>query len=66
MVTEAISRPTLSLGGVLTGEPGSGGTRREYVPLALEEPQTEIMRRVREAFDHHRVLNAGKGFPWGW
>jgi glycolate oxidase len=62
-VTEEIYRLTLSLGGMLTGEHGIGATRRKYLPLALEEPQIEVMRRIREAFDPHRILNPGKIFP---
>jgi glycolate oxidase len=62
-VTEEMYRLTLSLGGQLTGEHGIGATRRRYLPLALEEPQIEVMRRIRDAFDPHHILNPGKIFP---
>jgi glycolate oxidase len=62
-VTEAIYRLALSLGGTLTGEHGIGAIRRRYLPLALEEAQIEVMRRIRAAFDPNGILNPGKIFP---
>jgi len=62
-VTEEIYRLTLSLGGMLTGEHGIGATRRRYLPLALGEPQIEIMRGIKAVFDPNRILNPGKIFP---
>jgi glycolate oxidase len=61
--TEATYRLALSLGGTLTGEHGIGAIRRQYLPLALEEAQIEVMRRIRAAFDPNGVLNPGKIFP---
>jgi glycolate oxidase len=63
VVTEEVYRLALSLGGTLTAEHGVGATRRQYLRLALEESQIEVMRRIREAFDPHRILNPGKIFP---
>jgi glycolate oxidase len=62
-VTEEIYRLTLWLGGMITGEHGIGATRRKYLPLALDEAQIEVMRRIRAAFDPNRILNPGKIFP---
>jgi len=62
-VTEATYRLALSLGGTLTGEHGIGAIRRQYLPLALEEAQIEVMRRIRSAFDPNGILNPGKIFP---
>ena len=47
---EALYRLALSLGGTITGEHGIGATRRQYLPLALEEAQIDVMRRIRAAF----------------
>lgn len=63
LVSEGIYRTALALGGMITGEHGIGATRRRYLPLALEEAQIEVMWRIREAFDPHRILNPGKIFP---
>jgi glycolate oxidase len=62
-VREEIYHLTLSLGGMITAEHGIGATRREYLPLALDEAQIEVMRRIKEAFDPNRILNPGKIFP---
>jgi glycolate oxidase len=62
-VTEAIYHLALALGGTLTGEHGIGAIRRHYLPLALEEAQIEVMRRIRAAFDPNGILNPGKIFP---
>ncbi len=62
-VTEGIYRLALSLGGAITGEHGVGATRRQYLPLALERAQIEVMRGIRDAFDPNRILNPGKIFP---
>ena len=63
LVTEAIYRLTLSLGGMITGEHGIGATRRQYLPLALDPAQIEIMEKIRAVFDPHRILNPAKIFP---
>jgi glycolate oxidase len=60
---EELYRLTLSLGGTLTGEHGVGATRRQYLPLALDEAQIAVMRRIRQAFDPLGILNPGKIFP---
>ncbi len=62
-VAEEIYRLALSLGGMITGEHGIGATRRRYLPMALDETQIGIMRRIREIFDPNRILNPGKIFP---
>jgi len=54
---------TLSLGGTITGEHGIGATRRKYLPLALDEAQIEVQRRIRAAFDPNQILNPAKIFP---
>ena len=62
-VSEELYRLTLSLGGMITGEHGVGATRRQYLPLALDEAQIALMRRIKAAFDPHHILNPGKIFP---
>ncbi len=62
-VTEEIYQLSLSLGGTITGEHGIGATRRQYLPLALDEAQIEVMRGIRAVFDPHHILNPGKIFP---
>lgn len=58
-VRHKIQHLTLSLGGIITAEHGFGAAPREYLPLGLDEAQIEVMRRIREAFDPHHILNPG-------
>jgi glycolate oxidase len=60
---EEIYHLTLSLGGTITAEHGIGATRREYLPLALDQAQIDLMRRIREVFDPNHILNPAKIFP---
>jgi glycolate oxidase len=62
VVVEQLYRLTLSLGGMLTGEHGIGLTRKEYLPLALDAAQIEVMRGIRQVFDPNNILNPGKIF----
>jgi len=63
VVAEEIYTLTLSLGGMITGEHGIGATRRQYLPLALDGAQINVMRRIKDAFDPNHILNPGKIFP---
>lgn len=63
VVVEQLYRLTLSLGGMLSGEHGIGLTRRQYLPLALDAAQIEVMRGIRQVFDPNNILNPGKIFP---
>jgi glycolate oxidase len=62
-VAKEIYQLALSLGGTITGEHGIGATRRQYLPMALEEAQIALMRQIREVFDANHILNPGKIFP---
>ncbi len=60
---EEIYHLTMSLGGTITAEHGVGAARREYLPLALDQAQIDLMRRIRDVFDPHHILNPAKIFP---
>jgi glycolate oxidase len=62
-VQERIYRLALSLGGTLTGEHGIGATRRQFLPLALDQAQIDLQRAIRDVFDPNHILNPGKIFP---
>ncbi len=50
----------ISFGGTISGEHGIGFTKREYLPMALNEAELALMRRIKRAFDPRGILNPGK------
>jgi len=63
LVDEEIYALALALGGMISGEHGIGATRKEHLAAALCQPQIDVMRKVRAAFDPEGILNPGKIFP---
>jgi len=59
---EAVFRLTLSLGGTLSGEHGTGITKGPYVPWQLGETERALMAGVKNVFDPTGILNPGKGW----
>ena len=57
-----IYKLAVDLGGVVTGEHGIGLTRRQYLPLGLEQTQIDLMRSIKRDFDPDGILNPGKIF----
>ena len=62
-VAKAMYRAALDLEGSITGEHGIGLTRKEFLPLAVDEHQVDIMRGIKRVFDPEHILNPGKIFP---
>jgi glycolate oxidase len=56
-------RFVLSIGGTLSGEHGVGITKSAFLSLEIDENALSIMRRLKELFDPHNILNPGKIFP---
>lgn len=54
---------TLSLGGTITAEHGIGLSKIQYLEMALDKTQIEIMRSIKKIFDPKNILNPGKIFP---
>jgi len=50
------------LGGTISGEHGIGLVKKEFLPLALEQSQIELMKRIKQAFDPKHIMNPGKVF----
>jgi glycolate oxidase len=52
----------MALGGAISGEHGIGRAKKRYF-LELEDPvKVDLMRRIKTAFDPHRILNPGSLF----
>ncbi len=54
---------TVSLGGTLSGEHGIGYVQKNYMDIAFNPVQINLMKRIKETFDPNGILNPGKIFP---
>jgi len=54
---------TVSLGGTLSGEHGIGWVQKNYMDIAFNEVQLNLMKKIKEVFDPNGILNPGKIFP---
>lgn len=50
------------LGGTLSGEHGIGLVQKEYMDIVFKPTSLAIMRKIKEVFDPHGILNPGKIF----
>ncbi len=54
---------TIDLGGTITAEHGIGLSKIDYLNMALEPGQIDIMKKIKRIFDPKNILNPGKIFP---
>lgn len=53
---------TLSLGGTITAEHGIGLSKIQFLEMALDTTQINIMKGIKKIFDPNNILNPGKIF----
>ena len=53
----------VELEGSISGEHGIGFTKAEYLGVELSHETIDLMRRLKNVFDPHGILNPGKIFP---
>lgn len=54
---------TVKLGGTLSGEHGIGYVQKEFMDIAFNQTQLNLMRQIKTIFDPKGILNPGKIFP---
>lgn len=54
---------TVSLKGTLSGEHGIGYVQKNYMDIAFNNAQLQLMKGIKTVFDPHGILNPGKIFP---
>lgn len=52
----------LKLGGTLSGEHGIGLVKKPFVSRELDSVSIELMRKIKQQFDPHNIMNPGKIF----
>lgn len=57
-----VMKKAVSLGGMISGEHGIGIAKKEYLPLALQETEIDLMKKIKGVFDPNNILNPGKIF----
>jgi glycolate oxidase len=60
---EEIFRVVLELGGTLSGEHGIGLAKAAYLSWELDPVNLTVMKKIKDLFDPHHILNPGKIFP---
>lgn len=59
---EEIFHAAIKLGGTITGEHGVGMAKAGYLDLKVGPVGMDLMKRIKEAFDPHGIMNPGKIF----
>lgn len=59
----AIYRLAVNLGGTLSGEHGIGYVVKDFMPLAFNQQEIDLMRKIKSIFDPENIMNPGKIFP---
>ena len=54
---------TVSLKGTLSGEHGIGYVQKNYMDIAFDTTQLNLMKGIKAVFDPNGILNPGKIFP---
>jgi glycolate oxidase len=60
---QLLFRGVVKLEGSISGEHGIGFSKAPFLPIELSAEEIALMKRVKQAFDPHNLLNPGKIFP---
>ena len=53
-------KEVVRMGGTISGEHGIGLVQKEYMDIAFNKIQLDLMRQIKQVFDPNNILNPGK------
>ncbi len=59
---EFIFNEAVKLGGTITGEHGTGLSKKQFLELVAGAPGVEMMKKIKLAIDENNIMNPGKIF----
>ncbi|RYE24583.1 MAG: FAD-binding protein [Sphingobacteriales bacterium] len=55
-------KEVVAMGGTISGEHGIGLVQKEYMDIAFNQAQLQLMKNIKHLFDPNNILNPGKIF----
>jgi len=59
-ITTDVAKLVKKYKGSMSGEHGDGIVRAEFIPMLIGDPNYQILKRIKAAFDSENILNPGK------
>ncbi len=59
---EFIFNEAIKLGGTITGEHGTGLSKKQFLELVAGSPGVNMMKKIKSAIDENNIMNPGKIF----
>jgi FAD/FMN-containing dehydrogenase len=59
-ITSEVSNLVKKYNGAMSGEHGDGIVRSEFIEVMIGSKNYEILKRIKQTFDPHRIFNPGK------
>lgn len=59
---EFIFNEAIKLGGTITGEHGTGLSKKQFLELVAGAPGVDMMKKIKSAIDENNIMNPGKIF----
>ena len=59
---EFIFNEAIKLGGTITGEHGTGLSKKQFLEMVAGSPGLEMMKKIKSVIDENNIMNPGKIF----